>query len=141
MSRRAIAPAACGSPTRRRYGMPVPGFLRITTIVVALAVAAWAGWEAWRGRAPRVAHAVALGAVQVLALTMIGVAVAKLVNGGRAHEMSTFVGYLIAFAIIPVAGYGLARMEPTRYGSLIIALTALVEAILVVRLQQVWTGV
>jgi hypothetical protein len=119
----------------------VPGFLRITTIVVALAVAAWAGWSAWRGKAPGRALAAGLGVVQLLALTMIGVAVAKLVDGGRAHEMVTFVGYLIAFAIIPAAGYALARMEPTRYGSLIIAVAALVEAVLVVRLQQVWTGV
>jgi hypothetical protein len=119
----------------------VPGFLRIATIVVSLAVAAWAGFTAWRGRAPRVAHAVGLGVVEVLALTMIGVAVAKLAGGGRAHEMVTFVGYLIAFAIIPAAGYALARMEPTRWGSVIIAVAALVEAILVVRLQQVWTGV
>jgi hypothetical protein len=121
--------------------VPVPGFLRIATIAVSLVVAAGAGWAAWRGRAPRVADAVGLGVVELLALTMIGVAVTKLVNGGRAHEMTTFVGYLIAFAIIPAAGYALARMEPTRYGSVIVAVAALVEAILVVRLQQVWTGV
>jgi hypothetical protein len=32
-------------------------------------------------------------------------------------------------------------MEPTRWGSVIIAATGVVEAILVVRLDQVWTGV
>jgi hypothetical protein len=119
----------------------VPAFLRIATIALALAVAAWAGLDAWRGRPPRIAHAIGIGAVEVLALTMIGVAVAKLVGGDRASEMATFIGYLIAFAIVPAAGYALARMEPTRWGTTVIAVAALVEAILVVRLQQVWTGV
>ena len=43
--------------------------------------------------------------------------------------------------VLPPAGFALARMEPTKWGSAIIAVLGIVEAILVVRLQQVWTGV
>jgi hypothetical protein len=117
----------------------VPEFLRIATAVVGLALAAWAGYAAWRDQAPRRGHLVGTLVLEVFAIALVITAVVRL--GGHHHELATFIGYAIAFVIIPPAGFALARLEPTRWGSVIIAVVGLVEAILVVRLQQVFTGV
>jgi hypothetical protein len=118
----------------------VPEFLRIATAVVGLALAAWAGYAAWRDRAPRRGHLIGTLVLEVFALALVITAVVRL-SDGHHHDLATFIGYAIAFVIIPPAGFALARLEPTRWGSVIIAVVGLVEAILVVRLQQVFTGV
>jgi hypothetical protein len=119
----------------------VPVTLRIATAAVALAVAAWAGVAAARDRPPSRTTLLGLGVVEFFAGALAGWAVASMVSGSRAPSMATFIGYLVAFVAIPVAGWALARLEPTKWGSVIIAAAALVEAILVVRLEQVWTGI
>jgi hypothetical protein len=118
----------------------VPEFLRIATAVVGLALAAWAGYAAWRDQAPRRGHLIGTLVLEAFALALVVTAVVRL-SSGHHHDVATFIGYLIAFVIIPPAGFALARLEPTRWGSVIIAVVGLVEAILVVRLQQVFTGV
>ncbi len=123
------------------YGFAVPEILRITTAAVALAVAAWGLYGVWRNRPPQISHLIGIVVLEALAIAMVATAVARMVSGHHAHEMVTFIGYLVAFLIIPPAGLALARMEPTKWGSAIIAAAGLVEAILVVRLQQVWTGI
>jgi hypothetical protein len=119
----------------------VPVFLRIATAVVALAVAAWAGVAVARDRPPSRTTLLGLWVVELFALALVSSAIASMIGGSRAPSMAAFIGYLVAFVAIPVAGWALARMEPTKWGSVIIAFAAVVEAILVVRLEQVWTGI
>ena len=119
----------------------MPEFLRIATAVVGLALAGWAGYAAWRDQAPRRSHLIGTLVLELFALALAATAVARVTDGHHNHDLATFIGYLIAFVIIPPAGFLLARLEPTRWGSVIIAVVGLVEAILVVRLQQVLTGV
>lgn len=121
--------------------LDVPVFLRTATALVALVVAVWAGYSAVRDRAPSRWQLIGLLVVEAFAAVLVGAAVVSMVAGDRAHEMVTFIGYLVAFLIVPIAGWALARMEPTRWGSVIIAAVGIVEAILVVRLQQVWIGI
>ena len=118
----------------------MPEFLRIATAVVGLALAAWAGYAAWRDQAPRRSHLIGTLVLEVFALALVITGAVRL-SDGHHHDLATFIGYVIAFVIIPPAGFALARLEPTRWGSVIIAVVGLVEAILVVRLQQVFTGV
>lgn len=119
----------------------VPVVLRVITAVVALVLAAWALVAAGRDRAPGRGQLVGVVVLMAAALTMVVWAAVGLARGHRVHETVTLYGYLIAFVLVPPAGGVLARMEPTRWGSLIIGITGLVEAVLVVRLQQVWSGV
>ena len=116
----------------------MPEFLRIATAVVGLALAAWAGYAAWRDQAPRRGQLIGTIVLEVFALALAATALARLSDHNP--DLATFVGYLAAFVIIPPAGVLLARLEPTRWGSVIIAVVGVVEAILVVRLQQVLTG-
>ncbi len=79
--------------------------------------------------------------VEAVAVVLVDWAIVSISGGRRAHDMATFIGYLVAFLIVPAAGWALARLEPSRWGSVIIAAVGVVEAILVVRLQQVWVGI
>jgi hypothetical protein len=119
----------------------VPEFLRIATAVVALAVAAWAGYAVARNRPPTATQLIGLWVIELFAIALV---VTSIVNAARGHHVSslpTYVGYLVAFLAVPVAGWALARLEPTKWGSVIVCAAALVEAILVVRLEQVWIGI
>ncbi len=122
------------------YGFAVPEFLRIAIAVVALALAAFGFFTAWRGRAPIRAHLYGVAVLELLALALVITTVVSWARGHRVNEPATLGGYLFAFLIVPPAGAGLARMEPTRWGSLIIGVAGLVEAVLVLRLQQLWSG-
>ena len=119
----------------------MPEFLRIATAVVGLALAAWAGYAAWRDQGPRRGHLIGAVVLELFALALAATAVARLGDGHHHRDLATFIGYVIAFVVIPPAGILLARLEPTRWGSVIIAVVGVVEAILVVRLDQVFTGV
>jgi FtsH-binding integral membrane protein len=119
----------------------VPEYLRIATAAVALGIAVWAGFAVARERAPSRSQLGGVLVVEAFAVVLVGSAVMSIASGQRSDEMITFVGYAVAFLAVPLAGWALARMEPTKWGSFIIVAVGIVEAILVVRLQQVWTGI
>jgi hypothetical protein len=54
-------------------------------------------------------------------------------------ELATFVGYLLTAVLFLPAAAALARMEPTKWGSVIMGAAALVVAVLSLRLLQTWT--
>jgi hypothetical protein len=115
----------------------VNGPLSVVTIVVALVLAAWYLLRCALNRAPSrfdlLAAAVFSGLVAVLVLF----AVVGLFDGSRPSDIATFAGYLITtLAFVPVA-FVLARMEPTRWGSLILGVACLVMPVLVLRLEQI----
>jgi hypothetical protein len=118
----------------------VPEFLRIATAVVALAVAVWAGVAVARNRPPTATQLIGLWVVELFAIALVASGIAGAIGGHHIPSLATYVGYLVAFLAVPVAGWALARLEPTKWGSVIVTAAALVEAILVVRLEQVWTG-
>ena len=134
------SPVAGGTHAELKV-LTVPLFLRSATAVVALVVALWAGYSAARDRAPSRWQLRSVLVVEAVAVVLAVWAIVSISGGRRAHDMATFIGYLVAFLIVPIAGWALARMEPSRWGSVIIAAVAVVEAILVVRLQQVWVGI
>lgn len=119
----------------------MPEILRIVTAVVALVLAAWAGYFAWRDRAPNRALLIGPAVLEIFAIALVVAAFTHTVGGHHPHQSVTFIAYVIAFLVIPPAGLVLARMEPTKWGSVIIAVAGIVQAILVVRLQQTYTGV
>lgn len=113
------------------------GPLSVTTIIVALVLAAWFLLRAALNRAPSRFDLLLTALVSALVAVLVVVAVVGLFDGTRPSETATFAGYLfttIAFA--PVA-FVLARMEPTRWGNLILGVACLVLPVLVLRLQQI----
>jgi hypothetical protein len=117
-----------------------PAFLAVPLTVLSLLLAVVALVAVARNRKPD--RLVWLGAVTVEAL-VVAVAVAgavRLGQGGHPREYATFVGYLIAVLLVLPLGVTLARMEPTRWGSVIMAVAAVVIPVLLLRLNQLWSG-
>jgi hypothetical protein len=116
--------------------VPVNGPLSVVTIAAALVLAVWFLLRAALDRAPSRFDLLITLALAVLVGALVLVAVVNLVTGARPAETATFIGYLITtVAFAPVASY-LARLEPTRWGSLILGVACLVLPVLVLRLQQ-----
>lgn len=112
--------------------------LGTAVIVAALLTGAWLLVTALRDRPAGNRQAAAMAAVQALVVAQIVVAAVELAGGHRPTSYPTFIGYLVAFFLVIPAGWGLAKLEPTRWGALIAAIACVVDAILIVRLDQVW---
>ena len=113
------------------------GPLSAATIAVALLLAAWFLLRAALNRAPSRFDLLSTLAFSALVAVLVIVAVIGLFDGTRPTETATFCGYLITtIAFAPVAFY-LARLEPTRWGNLILGVACLVLPVLVLRLQQI----
>lgn len=111
------------------------------TIVVALVVAAWFAVVAYRRRPPnKVQLLVGLGAVELIILVDVVVAIVAMIGGERPGETATFIGYLIATPLLPVLVALWAWFEPTHWSSWVIVAGCLVTVVLAVRLQQIWTA-
>ncbi len=67
------------------------------------------------------------------------VAAIRLFAGEHPVDYYTFIGYLLTTVLLLPAGISLARMEPTRWGSIIAGGAALTVAVLTLRSLQVWT--
>lgn len=112
--------------------------LAVAIMVASLLVGGWClvavARDRYLGR-PELAALVVLE-VAVLVQTVIGVV--ALARGERPVELVTFVGYLIVTALFLPGAVGLSLMERTRWGSAIAAAGAVVTAVLMLRLTQVW---
>lgn len=113
------------------------GPLALVTIVVTLVLAAWFLLRAALNRAPSRYDLLATLACSVLVAVLVLLAVVNLFGAHRPADTTTFIGYLITtIAFAPTALY-LARLEPTRWGNLILGVACLVLPVLVLRLQQI----
>ncbi len=113
------------------------GALSTATIVAALVLAVWYLVRTALDRAPNRADLIASAALGVLAAVLVVVAVAGLFDGERPADTGTFAGYLVTtVGLVPTAAI-LAKMEPTRWGNLILGIGCLVLPVLVLRLQQI----
>jgi hypothetical protein len=115
----------------------VNGPLSVATIVMALVLAAWFLVRSAMNRAPSRFDLLAVALLGVLVAVLVLVAVVGLFDGSRPAETATFAGYLITTIAFAPAAFVLARMEPTRWGNLILGVACLVLPVLVLRLQQI----
>ena len=113
------------------------GPLSSATIVAALVLAAWFLLRAALDRAPSRLDLLAAAALSVLVTVLVVVAVADLIGGSRPADIGTYAGYLITTVGFVPTALVLARMEPTRWGNLILGVGALILPVLVLRLQQI----
>jgi hypothetical protein len=109
----------------------------VATIVVSLVLAVWYLVRSALNRPPSRADLIGAGALAVLVALLVVVAVIGLFDGTRPQSTETFIGYLITTIAFAPTAYVLARMEPTRYGNLILGIACLVLPVLVLRLQQI----
>ncbi|MFJ3494644.1 hypothetical protein ACIPPJ_13720 [Streptomyces sp. NPDC086091] len=115
--------------------------LTLVTGVAALLLAAWCGWAAYRDQPTKDWHFAAMAVVSVLALAQLVVGVVQLARGeDPAQGRTIFVAYLLgAFACVPAAGF-MSLAERTKWGSVTVAASGVVLAVLEVRLYDIWGG-
>jgi hypothetical protein len=123
------------------YGVPVNGTLSAIAIGLSLLLAVWSFVTAARDRAPDRLQLIGLGVVEASLVALLAAALVSVAGGERPASAGTFVGYTITALLLPVLGWILARMEPTRWGAVIIGAVCLTVPVLVLRLQQTWSAV
>ena len=111
--------------------------------VVALLLAVLGGATTVAGRRIGLIHLIGAGLLEGLLLIQAAIVVAALTGGTRPADPATFLSYLIGVLLVPVAGVLWSRTERTRWAGTVIAVAALVVAVMVWRLLQLWeaTGV
>lgn len=113
--------------------------LAYAVIAGSVGLGVWCLVSAARGRFLNQTQYSGLLVLSLVVLVQTIVATVRLFGGERPHELATFVGYLLTTVLLLPAGVSLARMEPTRWGSVIAGSASLIVAVLTLRLMQVWT--
>ena len=108
----------------------------ITVVALVLAVLGAASTVA--GRRIGLVHLLGAGLLEVLLVVQAAVAVAGMTGGVRLADPATFVSYLVSVLLVPVAGVLWARTDRSRWAGTVIAVAALVVAVMVWRLLQLW---
>jgi hypothetical protein len=110
----------------------------LVLIIASLFVGAWCFVAVARDRWVGASHLVALAALE-LALFAQAVAVAiRMIGGERPAQMGTFIGYLVTSVLLLPLAIVLTFLERTRWGAVIAGGGAIVAAVVVLRLRQVW---
>lgn len=89
------------------------------------------------------ADLILLGACALLtvAWVVLGIALGLRDLGGESpQDPITLYGYLITAVVLVVGGGWMGLFERSRWGSLVAGLGALVSAVLLMRLHQIWPG-
>jgi hypothetical protein len=120
------------------YRVRVNGTLSGIVIVLSLVLAAWSLIDALRDRAPGPGHLLAMGIVELSLIVLLVAAAVAAAGGERPASTVTFLGYVVTIICLPPLGALLARLEPTRWGSVIIVVVCLTIPVLVLRLHQTW---
>ncbi len=112
-----------------------------TTIQLAsLALAAWCLVSVIRNQPMVVPHLIAIAVLWLLLLGQGAVSAVQLVNGERPAETTVFVSYLITLILVPPACATWGFVERSRWGPAVIAFACLILPVMLVRLDQTWTG-
>ncbi len=112
--------------------------LAIGVLTAGLLLAAWTGFHAWRRRPTTEAQMVAAIVVEVGLLVQTVIAIVRLAGGNDIGEPVTFIAYAVGILLPLPLGFQLARLERTRWGSLSLCFTAVVVAVMTLRLLQLW---
>jgi hypothetical protein len=116
----------------------VNGAVPTTIIIAGVLLAGYALLLTALNRRMGTSLLVALGVLEILLLVLVGMIVARLIEGGRPAGLVMLIGYLIATPLIPVAAAFWGALERSRWGSAVAAVAGLVAAVLMVRLHEIW---
>ena len=112
--------------------------LAIGILTAGLLFGGWLGIQSWRRRATTEAQMVVAIVIEVALVVQAGIAIAKMIGGSQVAEPVTFIAYSLGVLLPLPLGFYLARVERTRWGSLSLCFTAVVVAVMTLRLMQLW---
>ena len=114
------------------------GTLSGIVIGLSLLLGLWSLVAALRNQAPDRTHLIGLVVVEAGLIALLIAAAVTASGGDRPASAATFLGYAVTIICLPPLGWLLARLEPTRWGSVILVVLALTIPVLVIRLHQTW---
>lgn len=111
--------------------------LALTLLGTGLVLAVWTGVQVYRRRAANAAQLIAVITLQIALLVQSAIGWVRL-PGAALAEPVTFVAYSIGILAPLPLGIWVARIERTRWGSIALCFTAVVVAVMTLRLEQLW---
>lgn len=143
--KRLVTPAAgWAGPSRMIQPVDTTGVTGVVPTVAmwtAVGVAAVLGVVAGIGRRPERLPMLLAGVVELAYLGYVVAAIVQWVGDSGPDRPLVFTIYLVATAgVLPVAALW-ARAEKSRWSIVVLAITCLMVAVLVLRMQQIWSGV
>ena len=112
--------------------------LAIGVLAAALLLGAWSGLQAYRRRPTTDAQMIGAIVLEAALMAQTLIAIGKLIAGAELDESVTFIAYSLGILLPVPLGFYLARIERTRWGSLSLCFTAVVVAVMTLRLMQLW---
>jgi hypothetical protein len=106
-------------------------------VALGLLLALWTGISAGRHRPTGEIQMVLAIVLEVALLAQTVIGLIRLSGAGVAEPV-TVVAYSIGVLVPVPLGFQLARLERTRWGSICLCFTALVAAVMTLRLLQLW---
>lgn len=80
--------------------------------------------------------------VELLLLAQLVVSIALVVSGASAKQDTVeFFAYLIVALMIPIGAAFWSLIERTRWSTVVLGVAALTVAVMLVRMNQIWTGI
>ena len=117
------------------------GAFSTATIIVGLAIAAWAAVLLIINRpVGRYLQSAVLLLTAMFVVLAIG-GIVQMIGTDRDFARAEFVGYLLLSPLIPLGAWWWSKNDKSRAGSGVVLVIGLVMPVLVVRIQQVWAGV
>jgi hypothetical protein len=109
---------------------------------VALGIGAWLLVLGIISRPPSGFSVALIAVVEGLLLIQLVISTALVIGGASAAtDTVEFFGYLIVALLVPLAGFVWAILDRSRWSTIVLAATALVVWVMLIRMQQLWTGV
>jgi hypothetical protein len=111
--------------------------LAYVVIGISLLLAGWTGISAWRQRPTGEIQMVVAIVLEAALVTQTVIGFVRL-SGAQLPEPVTFGAYAMGILLPVPLGFQLARLERTRWGSICLCFTAVVTAVMTLRLLQLW---
>lgn len=108
-----------------------------TSVVAGL----WAVALGLAKRAPSLVSLVPVALVQLALVIQLAISISVVILGERAKQDTVeFFAYLIVALMVPLAAGFWALIERTRWSTVVLGVGALTVAVMLVRMQQIWSG-
>ena len=112
----------------------------IVEVVVAVAAGVLCVVAGLAGRRPSDLTVGSLALLELLLIAQVVVAIiAPFAGNPPTGSLLEFWVYLVSAALLPIAGVGWALLERSRWSTVIMGIAALAVAIMVWRMQVIWT--
>ncbi len=117
--------------------MVVP--VAVVLVVASLALALWCMLAAVRGARPSKAQLIAALALEAGLLGQAVLGVVLMLRRVEPLDRVTFLGYNLTALVVLIAGVFWGIADRSRWGNGVFAIACATEAVLVLRLMQIWS--